>query len=1006
MAIQRKYRLNLRNYGNLPAIMLSQYDEGYDLVFEIYDGPDAAENLSAYTVKLCGTRRDTLKYELTGTIANNVLSFPVDTTMSACDGKGVAEIEIIKAADDTKFATFNLPVFVEKAAVPNDAVDADVERAQEIAEQVQELIDGATYGAEAWATGQKNGVDVETTDPTYHNNSKYYAEQAQEIADSIGIDATLSITGKAADAKKTGDEISSLKEDLSEIEDALYESIPYSLVAPASITVPANAKEQQSVTFAISGTTDNAKIITNKVASGNLPYTPPTNGVKTFNTSNGFIDSVTGSNIYIIFHVTNLSIAALSITGSGTGHVYTESGTDSGGKDITSNGWYYIKTDTGFSTGYHAKESYTFDHMVAVDSAELEERYPDIVWDIGTFIENFPAQQYGTLSEGETYTPQATSGAIAITHDGTTTSYTGTSATAAVYPNDMIACTVGSVIFNLKLAGTSQSEAVDGKAALLFLQNNTLVYKGEATDSVIASLTNPSVGDAYLYKTSVVHGLYKEPVCNGDILFWNGTDWCTLRFNPSTFDIYENERHYDVVIVGGGAGGIGAAYALKDSGLDVCLIESLDTLGGTHVNAGVIQLLSSPVPDFLKDIMSDLLGAGMAEASSVKSYGGGSDTAFDKAWRGGYITPSGGRGTTYSINPWAISKRYYDDLVAAGIDVLLGCDFVSLSATSGGVCESITIRDRHSGKTEVIWGYYFIDATSFGSICTYGKTQGTDYYTGTDSNARFGESAISASYVPDVKQVNSAEADYMIEVTSSSHAAPRCKVTDAFGAKQGLWSIPNAIGKTIQILSTDGSDRTAKYIFDPSYNAGGYHYAVNQSKNRTKDHFKKYFGATSVNRFIKTMPLIAMRETNRVVCDDMIVQDDITTLATSANYAENHYIALASWGWDLHNSTGVDENALPTSARLCGLPYECIIPVAYKNVLVASKCFGASHIALSYFRLTKTCMSIGWAAGKAALLAVTDGYIDDVRDVDIDDLQTAIGIGDLLSDIEAYYTLT
>ena len=217
MAIQRKYRLNLRNYGNLPAIMLSQYDEGYDLVFEIYDGPDAAENLSAYTVKLCGTRRDTLKYELTGTISNNVLSFPVDTTMSACDGKGVAEIEIIKTADDTKFATFNLPVFVEKAAVPNDAVDADVERAQGIAEQVQGLIDGATYGAEAWATGQKNGVDVETTDPTYHNNSKYYAEQAQEIADSIGIDATLSITGKAADAKKTGDEISSLKEELGNI---------------------------------------------------------------------------------------------------------------------------------------------------------------------------------------------------------------------------------------------------------------------------------------------------------------------------------------------------------------------------------------------------------------------------------------------------------------------------------------------------------------------------------------------------------------------------------------------------------------------------------------------------------------------------------------------------------------------------------------------------------------------------------------------------------------------
>lgn len=38
MAVKRKYRLNLRNYGNLPAIMLSQYDEGYALEFEIRDG--------------------------------------------------------------------------------------------------------------------------------------------------------------------------------------------------------------------------------------------------------------------------------------------------------------------------------------------------------------------------------------------------------------------------------------------------------------------------------------------------------------------------------------------------------------------------------------------------------------------------------------------------------------------------------------------------------------------------------------------------------------------------------------------------------------------------------------------------------------------------------------------------------------------------------------------------------------------------------------------------------
>ena len=229
MAVTRRHRLNLRNYGNLPAIMLSQYDEGYALVFDIYDGVNPSASLSAYTVKLKGVRYDGLAYEFTGTItgeSNNVLSFVIDTTMSACPGKGTAEIAIIDSSNDVLFATFNLPVFVEKAAVPDGSVDADVERAEELAEQIQEIVDtaAATVSGEAekWATGQIDGTDVPSTDPAYENNAKYYAEQAADSAASIGIDATLTQAGKAADAKKTGDEITELKEDFNDIKPYFY----------------------------------------------------------------------------------------------------------------------------------------------------------------------------------------------------------------------------------------------------------------------------------------------------------------------------------------------------------------------------------------------------------------------------------------------------------------------------------------------------------------------------------------------------------------------------------------------------------------------------------------------------------------------------------------------------------------------------------------------------------------------------------------------------------------
>ena len=48
--------------------------------------------------------------------------------------------------------------------------------------------------AEAWAVGTKNGIDVGSGDPQYHNNSKYYAEQ-MEYFDLVATgDGTVTIT--------------------------------------------------------------------------------------------------------------------------------------------------------------------------------------------------------------------------------------------------------------------------------------------------------------------------------------------------------------------------------------------------------------------------------------------------------------------------------------------------------------------------------------------------------------------------------------------------------------------------------------------------------------------------------------------------------------------------------------------------------------------------------------------------------------------------------------------
>lgn len=55
---------------------------------------------------------------------------------------------------------------------------ADCTAAKTGAENAADAADDSAEDAEAWAVGQRNGTDVPSTDPTYHNNAKYWSEQS------------------------------------------------------------------------------------------------------------------------------------------------------------------------------------------------------------------------------------------------------------------------------------------------------------------------------------------------------------------------------------------------------------------------------------------------------------------------------------------------------------------------------------------------------------------------------------------------------------------------------------------------------------------------------------------------------------------------------------------------------------------------------------------------------------------------------------------------------------
>lgn len=70
-----------------------------------------------------------------------------------------------------------------------DGIDVEVNPTIEMEMEVDMGSASSESNAEAWAVGERKGVPVNESDQTYHNNSKYYAQQAGAIIEEAAAEA-------------------------------------------------------------------------------------------------------------------------------------------------------------------------------------------------------------------------------------------------------------------------------------------------------------------------------------------------------------------------------------------------------------------------------------------------------------------------------------------------------------------------------------------------------------------------------------------------------------------------------------------------------------------------------------------------------------------------------------------------------------------------------------------------------------------------------------------------
>ena len=114
-------------------------------------------------------------------ISSDYFNIVADDIAKAVSAAAKAE-EAKTGAVAAKTAAEGYATEASEAKVAAENAKTDAQTAKTAAEVAKSAAEDSAEDAEAWAVGQRNGADVPSTDPAYHNNAKYYKDQAKNVA--------------------------------------------------------------------------------------------------------------------------------------------------------------------------------------------------------------------------------------------------------------------------------------------------------------------------------------------------------------------------------------------------------------------------------------------------------------------------------------------------------------------------------------------------------------------------------------------------------------------------------------------------------------------------------------------------------------------------------------------------------------------------------------------------------------------------------------------------------
>lgn len=392
---------------------------------------------------------------------------------------------------------------------------------------------------------------------------------------------------------------------------------------------------------------------------------------------------------------------------------------------------------------------------------------------------------------------------------------------------------------------------------------------------------------------------------------------------------------YDVVVIGGGPAGIGAALAAAKVGANTLLIERDCRIGGTTVQAKVTdmglfhawrkQIIAGPV--------WELVTGAVAEA-------GGTLPDFSKQEHDKWME------SCVKVDPEIYSRLAEEMLRKSGVELMMNVEIVSIDSVDSG------------WKVGPVIGKQVIDATGNATVAALA---GADRVKSSDDVRQPGSYFFWLS-----SKGLKFDTDEVIQEFNKAVKSSELLPTDVH---VGIaWFIRKGGGSGCYVPLADNSTPEAR----AETNRKGV-----EASERVLAFIRRQKGLENVE-IIDRASEVGVRETYRVVGEKTITEEAYLT-----GYVHDDALAWSYWMVDQHNAGKSSARLVfHEKDRVGTVPLGAMLPKGVKNMLVVGRAVSSDHGANSALRVQASCMAMGQAAGVVAALAASRSC--DPRDVSLD----------------------